>query len=54
MTEFYNVKTRQMVTVPANKVQHKMTANGRHQLVATMDGMKMYKFVSADEAKRYK
>jgi len=43
-----------MVSVPMNKVKHQMTENGRHQLVATMDGMRMFKFISAEEAKRFK
>lgn len=53
MIEFYNVKTKEKVSVPASKVKHQMTSNGRHQLMAVMDGMKMYKFISADEAKKY-
>jgi hypothetical protein len=53
MIEFYNVATRERVRVPESKVRHQMTSNGRHQLMAEMDGMKMFKFISAEEAKKF-
>lgn len=47
MVKFYSIKKRQAVEVPISSVSKRMTSNNRKQITATVDGEKLYKFVSS-------
>ena len=49
---FYNVKTRTKVEVPDSEVTVVTMKNGRKAAKAMKDGMKLFKIMSADDAKR--
>ena len=50
--EFYNLKTKQKVEVPDEKVELVTTENGRKAAKAEVDGMKLFKFLSKEDAAR--
>jgi hypothetical protein len=53
MVKFYSITSKKAVEVPASKISVRTTKNGRKQLVATVHGEKLYRFVSAVDAKKY-
>lgn len=50
--KFYNVKTRQTVNVPDDKVTIITMKNGKKAAKAEIDGMKLFKILSKDDAAR--
>lgn len=50
--KFYNVKTRQTVDVADNQVKVVTMKNGRKAAQAEMNGVKMFKILSKDDAAR--
>lgn len=47
--KFYNLKTKQSVEVPNDKVTVVTTKNGRKAAQAEMDGMKLFKFLGKED-----
>lgn len=50
--KFYNVKTRQMVDVPDEKVTVVTMKNGKKAAKAEHEGMKLFKIMSSEDAAR--
>jgi len=50
--KFYNVKTRQSIEVPDNEVTIVIMKNGKKAAKAIKDGMKLFKIMSTEDAKR--
>lgn len=50
--KFYNVKTRKLVEVPDSDVTVATMKNGRKAAQATVDGMKLFKILSKEDADR--
>jgi hypothetical protein len=50
--QFYNLKTKQKVDVPDEDVELVTTENGRKAGKAEIDGMKLFKFLSKEDAAR--
>jgi hypothetical protein len=50
--QFYNLKTKQKVEVPDAEVELVTTENGRKAAKAEVDGMKLFKFISKEDAAR--
>ena len=50
--KFYNVKTKQSVEIDDKLVTVVTTKNGRKAAQATVDGMKLFKFLGNDDAAR--
>ena len=50
--KFYNVKTRQFVDVPDDKVTVVTMKNGKKAAKAESNGMKLFKILSKDDAAR--
>ena len=50
--KFYNVKTRQSVDVPDEKVTVVTMKNGKKAGKAEVDGMKLFKIMSTEDANR--
>jgi hypothetical protein len=50
--KFYNVKTRSTVEVPDDKVTVVTMKNGKKAAKAEVDGMKLFKILSAADAAR--
>jgi hypothetical protein len=51
--KFYSIKQGKAVSVPEKNIKHRMTSNGRHQLVADFKGEKMYKLTDEKTAKKF-
>jgi hypothetical protein len=52
--KFYSIKQGKAIMVPKSMVKHEMTSNGRHMATARVNDEKVYKFVSASDAKKLK
>lgn len=50
--QFYNLKTKEKVEVPDEEVELVTTENGRKAAKAEIDGMKLFKFLSKEDAER--
>ena len=50
--QFYNLKTKQKVEIPDDKVEIVTLENGRKAAKAEQDGMKLFKFLSKEDAER--
>ncbi len=50
--KFYNVKTKQSVEIPDDKVTVVTTKNGRKAGQAEIDGMKLFKFLGQEDLTR--
>lgn len=50
--KFYNVKTRQSVEVPDDQVKIVTMKNGRKAAQAEVEGVKMFKILSREDAER--
>lgn len=50
--KFYNVKTKQSVEVSDDKVTVVTMKNGRKAAKAELNGMKLFKILSAEDVKR--
>ena len=50
--KFYNVKTRQSVEVDDSKVEVVTMKNGKKAAKAEVDGMKLFKILSKEDAAR--
>lgn len=50
--KFFNVKTRKTVEVPEEKVSLVTFKNGKNAAKAELDGFKLFKILSKDDAKR--
>jgi hypothetical protein len=50
--QFYNLKTKEKVEVPDEQVELVTTDNGRKAAKAEIDGMKLFKFLSKEDAAR--
>ena len=50
--QFYNLKTKQSVEIPDDKVTVVTTKNGRKAAQAELDGMKLFKFLGKEDAAR--
>ena len=50
--EFYNLKTKEKVQVSDDQVTVVTLENGRKAATAKIDGMKLFKFISKDDAER--
>ena len=50
--QFYNLKTKQSVEIPDDKVTVVTTKNGRKAAQAELDGMKLFKFLGKEDATR--
>jgi hypothetical protein len=50
--KFFNLKTKQSVEVPDEKVTVVTTKNGRKAAQAEMDGMKFFKFLGKEDLDR--
>lgn len=50
--KFYNVKTRESVDVPDEKVTVVTMKNGKKAAKAEVDGMKLFKIMSTEDAAR--
>jgi hypothetical protein len=50
--KFYNVKTRQSVEVPDSEVEVITMKNGKKAAKAVVNGMKLFKIMSAEDAAR--
>jgi hypothetical protein len=44
--QFYHMKKKAKVEVPDNQVRKQKMANGRYAVTATVDGTKVFKFLS--------
>ena len=47
--KFYNLKTKQSVEIPNDKVTVVTTKNGRKAAQAEADGMKLFKFLGKED-----
>jgi len=52
LMKFYNVKTRQSVEVPDNQVTVVTMKNGKKAAKAEVNGMKLFKIMSNEDAAR--
>jgi hypothetical protein len=50
--KFYNLKTKQSVEIPDEKVTVITTSNGRKAAQAEVDGMKLFKFLGKEDLER--
>lgn len=50
--QFYNLKTKQKVEIPDDKVEIVTLENGRKAAKAEQDGMKLFKFLSKADAEK--